>query len=952
MSLPGCRNKIKKIVILIAILAVQFSAISPASGADEASGVAVHPAGQNVPQIHGSRIVWQDNRNGNWDIYMYDTLSDREFQITDNLGDQSNPDVYGDMIVWQDNRNGNWDVFYYDLVSGQETQVTTDANDQITPVIHGEKIVWIDYRNRDRNPDIYLYNVENNAETRITSGAHLPANPAVFEDKIVWEDTKNGNKDIYMYSISGGNVFEISIFPGEQRSLAIHGNNIVWQDDRYGNLDIYLYDINTGQEARITSNDADQYSPDVFLNRVIWVDNRNKNEDIYMYDLQTGQERQVVTETGDQSNPSVYGDKIIWEDWGNGNGDIYMADLNTFPSLGRATVIGNKLVLTYSAVLNPGAVPSPASFTVKAGSGEITVLNVKINGSEVVLTLANQITSSDYVTLDYSAGINPIRNSAGIASALHGVAVENLTPDTTVPHWPMNSSLAVSDLGPAGLTLTWPVAADNVGVTKYRIYKNGGLHTVVGNIQSLGISGLTPGMTYTFRLEAGDARDNWSSEGPVAEVTTPDIKPGEIPVIGLSGDSAGSGPLPAVDLSGSMQAVSGSTAAGQSLITVTVDETAGLAALEKEAAGVTALVPANQDSDVITVRLPGSIIKNLADKGSWIEVSTALGAYLLPAAEINLAQLAGQMGVSQAETLIDITVAKATAGQDSQIREFNARNGLKSIGDAVQFRLEGIAGNKKVETNSFGSYIYHVIYLPEPVNGEMAGGIALDSNGEFYPVPIKFTVRDGKNTAVFRNRRNSTYMPVLSQKMFEDIKGHWAGPEIRKLASRLIIKGMTDTAFAPEANITRAQFATLLVRALGLRQEPAGAAGFSDVRPGDWYAGAVGAAVQAGLIKGYEDGSFRPDNNVTREEAAAMAVRALSLAGKSIAPGSEANKTYLTGYRDNNRVSSWAHSVMAAAVKNGIISGHADGTLTPREKSTRAEASVIISRILHTAGLV
>ncbi len=110
------------------------------------------PAGM---MMSGERVVWEDNRSGNRDIYLYDLTTGEETQITNGTGHEINPAIAGDWIVWQDDRNGNWDIYLYDIATGVETQITTDENVQMTPAVTESMVVWNDYRNG--NWDIYAW---------------------------------------------------------------------------------------------------------------------------------------------------------------------------------------------------------------------------------------------------------------------------------------------------------------------------------------------------------------------------------------------------------------------------------------------------------------------------------------------------------------------------------------------------------------------------------------------------------------------------------------------------------------------------------------------------------------------------------------------------------------------------------------------------------------------------
>lgn len=108
------------------------------------------------PKVYGDRIVYMEGNN----IYFHNLSTSIKTQITFNGSRKDKLAIYGDRIVWQDNRNGNWDIYVYDLSTHKETQITSDESDQINPAIYGDRIVWEDYRNDMENRyycSIYMY---------------------------------------------------------------------------------------------------------------------------------------------------------------------------------------------------------------------------------------------------------------------------------------------------------------------------------------------------------------------------------------------------------------------------------------------------------------------------------------------------------------------------------------------------------------------------------------------------------------------------------------------------------------------------------------------------------------------------------------------------------------------------------------------------------------------------
>lgn len=172
---------------------------------------------------------------------------------------------------------------------------------------------------------------------------------------------------------------------------------------------------------------------------------------------------------------------------------------------------------------------------------------------------------------------------------------------------------------------------------------------------------------------------------------------------------------------------------------------------------------------------------------------------------------------------------------------------------------------------------------------------------------------------------------------FTDIIGHWAEKDINDLHQRGIVSGVTATTFEPDREITRAEFATLIVKALKLTGNSQGI--FEDVEQGAWYASFVNLAAQAGLIQGY-DGKFRPEDTITRQEMAVIIVNAYTFLQKPEQSGT------VDHFSDNAEIADWAKAAVGTASSVGLISGMGDGTFAPNANATRAQAVSILKRLL------
>ncbi|WP_245589966.1 S-layer homology domain-containing protein [Caldanaerobius polysaccharolyticus] len=199
------------------------------------------------------------------------------------------------------------------------------------------------------------------------------------------------------------------------------------------------------------------------------------------------------------------------------------------------------------------------------------------------------------------------------------------------------------------------------------------------------------------------------------------------------------------------------------------------------------------------------------------------------------------------------------------------------------------------------------------------------------------------NTITFKAYNSSIYAAFEYNKTFEDIKNHWAKDAIEVLASRHVVQGIDGRNFAPDKAVTRAEFVTMVTRLLGI-QEKAYKGEFIDIKSGDWYANEIEAAYEAGIILG--DGKrMKPNDYITREEMAAISMRVF---GKLTSYDEE--QLSKTTFADDDRVSDWAKKAVANAKKAGIMEGVSGNLFVPKKNATRAEAAVVIYRMLDKLG--
>lgn len=258
-------------------------------------------------------------------------------------------------------------------------------------------------------------------------------------------------------------------------------------------------------------------------------------------------------------------------------------------------------------------------------------------------------------------------------------------------------------------------------------------------------------------------------------------------------------------------------------------------------------------------------------------------------------------GLTLGSTVVDIILSGATL------------NGTVDI--TLNYDTAALAG---VPAEQIGVYYWN----PNRAGWLYCGGTADTASGKVTVGVNHFT-----KFAVMANK---------NLKIPTDITGNWAYDSIKRLLGMGVVSGYTDGTYKPGNNITRAEFAKIMVDALGWKATAAPSLKFADAAQiGDWAKGYVATAVEKGLIAGYSDNTFKPANQITRAEIATIVVKAL---------GKTAEGTPV--FADASGIPAWAQGYVAVAAKEGIVAGYSDKTFKAGNNATRAEAAKMATNML------
>ncbi|HEU4963845.1 MAG TPA: S-layer homology domain-containing protein [Bacilli bacterium] len=285
-----------------------------------------------------------------------------------------------------------------------------------------------------------------------------------------------------------------------------------------------------------------------------------------------------------------------------------------------------------------------------------------------------------------------------------------------------------------------------------------------------------------------------------------------------------------------------------------------------------------------------------------------------------------------------------------------AQANLQRIGSAIA--MWAIRTDASVPADVFlqgKSYLETSILLPadQVIDGQTLSAYRVSTGGKLTAVPVTLSTANGVTSAVIHHMGTGEFVIAkrLPTNPFADIKQHWGKSNIELLANKGILTGYGDGSFRPNQTVTRAEIVTMLTRALGVSgYEAQTSKSFTDVEASDWYSQVIREAVGVGLVNGDPKGTFRPNDKITRQEAAVLFSNGLQLLADRVGQVDAPQKSL--PFTDAATLPKWAQGAVSEAYGHGLISGYANGTFLGERQITRAEVASMLTKLLEQGHLI
>ncbi|WP_458124717.1 S-layer homology domain-containing protein [Paenibacillus sp. Z3-2] len=388
--------------------------------------------------------------------------------------------------------------------------------------------------------------------------------------------------------------------------------------------------------------------------------------------------------------------------------------------------------------------------------------------------------------------------------------------------------------------------------------------------------------------------------------------------------------------------------------TVTIDKDKLVAAIS-EGKGQDLAVHSSKAGDMSVEGFTADTLKQLNDKGASLNVSNLLAIYPVPASNVNLSGVTGQLGNAALNDIaVRIDIKRSSEALISSAKNKAADAGYELLVDPVDLDLTFSHDGETVRSGQLDGYSVRYIALPEGIDpNRITTGVIINPDGSVYHVPTVVTEMNNRYFARINDLRSSgSYSVIWNPQDFADVQSHWGKEDVNNIAARLDLKGNGDNTFSPDRSVTRSEFAEIVVLGLGLMHSDAQTADFPDVLANVWYGNAVAIANEFDIVRGYDNGNFNGGQQITREQGFAMIARAYRLIQSEGLPGQEQIASTLEKYEDSASVAAWAKADVAQLIAAGIIQGNGPELLSPKAQMTRAEVTALMARMLKATNLI
>ncbi|MBB6674852.1 S-layer homology domain-containing protein [Cohnella nanjingensis] len=495
-----------------------------------------------------------------------------------------------------------------------------------------------------------------------------------------------------------------------------------------------------------------------------------------------------------------------------------------------------------------------------------------------------------------------------------------------LPGEPGAPTAVTADPGDRSATVRFLPPADDGGspITGYKATAWAGGQAVLtasGTSSPLEVGGLTNGTEYTFTVAAV----NENGESPASAASTP-VKPvapsegggGGGGGTGGGGNGGGTAETYTADLSsGDQTSVSRErTADGRirdalDLSSGKVSDAAAKLKTKAQSQLDISLPPLSDQAAEFVLALSADAAQLLAKESIALGLKLPSTVIVVPAASLQSVSGPVRLVVSPTRDVAAKTAVAKRAEKAAAVKTVAGNGAVTLLGDPV-----------KLETN------LGAVTLTLPAGGASDTGVYSEGSG------AEGSLDRGRPTAQGPNGQAGIAIDAKASGLFAVVRVEgWDGREANVLTGAYIT-GYAGGLFKPNAGVTRAEMAAMLMRVLPADTKN-GTGSFSDVPVSHWASQAIGNAVSRGWMKGYPDGTFRPEQSITRAEMAAL------LAGLPQREGEAASVAEFT-----DTVGHWAQAAIRQAHAAGLLNGYPDGRFLPKQALSRAEAVAIVNKLL------